>query len=85
MQKEQAEFSEKIDSSWIARFPKGFFQKGVEHMREHPDEEFTMQVTETRVFLRRMKRRVNGIRLKNKINGQIITRARIMIESHYEE
>jgi hypothetical protein len=66
-------FTEHVDTSIIAEFPPGFFQKGLKHLAEHPDEQFTMQVTEKQVFLRRMKKEVNGSRPKDPINGRIIS------------
>jgi len=66
-------FEEYIDGAIIARFPPGFFQKGRQHIAEHPDEQFTMQVTENRVFLRRMKKEVGDTRPKDMVNGQIIS------------
>jgi len=81
MSRERAEFSEKIDNSWIAKFPKGFFQKGPKYMQSHPEEEFTMQITGGRIYLRRMKKRVNGERPKSRINGQIISWAPLKMKN----
>jgi hypothetical protein len=66
-------FEEYVDTTIIAKFPPGFVQKGRSHIAEHPDEQFTMQVTEERVSLRRQKKEVDGIRPKSRVNGQIIS------------
>ena len=66
-------FEEHVDTAIIAKFPPGFFQKGMSHITKYPDEQFTMQVTPKRVFLRRMKKEVDGVRQKSPVNGQIIS------------
>lgn len=73
MSRENARFTEYIDTSWIGKFPPGFFQKGEEHIKNHPDEQFRIQVTKDRVFMRRQKKLTNGVRPKDPINGRIIT------------
>lgn len=70
---EHARFKEHEDASIIARFPPHFFQRIIKHTREYPDEEVTMQFTDTRLILRRMKKTVNFVRPTNKINGQIVS------------
>lgn len=69
----KALFKEHKDASVIAWFPLDFFQKIMRHTQEHPDEEVTMQFTDTRLILRRMKKTVNFVRPTNKINGQIVS------------
>lgn len=49
----QARFSQHPDNSIIAKFPPGFFQKGLA-----TNEEFTMQITDTKIYLRRKNGRI---------------------------
>lgn len=69
----KALFKEHKDASVIARFPPDFFQKIMRHTREHPEEEVTMQLTDTRLILRRMRKLIDSRRPVDKINGQIVS------------
>lgn len=74
MDKERrAHFEEYIDTSWIATFPPGFFQKLMDHTRAHPGEEVSLQITKDRLYLRQRKGRKNGVSPKDPINGRIIS------------
>lgn len=80
-ERKQTEFTQYIDASIIAKFPPGFFQKGIEHVRAHPDEQFSVQVTVNRVILRRYKLAICGVRPKDPINGQAIAWTPVNFES----
>lgn len=77
----ETQFTEYIDASIIAQFPPEFFQKGIDHVQKHPDEQFSVQVTPTRVYIRRYKISVNGVRPKDPINGQAIAWTPFKFES----
>lgn len=66
-------FKYHLDTSVVAKFPPGLFQKGMAHVLAHPDEQFKMQITADRVFLRRYKSPVAGITPKDSVNGRLIT------------
>ncbi|MBI4057706.1 hypothetical protein HY405_00060 [Candidatus Microgenomates bacterium] len=69
----EVRFTEHSDSAIIADFPPRFLQKGFEHIKNHFDEQFVLQTTGTRIFMRRMKKTLDGERPKDSINGRIIT------------
>ena len=74
MKKErEVRFTEHIDKVIIADFFSGFLQKGFDHIQSHPDEQFVLQKTDTKIFMRRMKKPLNGERPKDPVNGRIIT------------